>query len=153
MAPIRRVPEENLHKEFHRDPGRGVKEGGLGAQILYVGVGFPSRIQCIKNFEGGGLRGSWGWGLRSNFGAPCLYVYVLFWGSVSGSKKVEKSRKTVEEVEKVVFNSVSTLFRPLFQHFSTPGPRGPGEPFFFNFLGGRMATSIRHLHDAAHVFL
>ena len=31
----------------------GGQEGGLGAQILYVGVGFTSRIQCIKNFEGG----------------------------------------------------------------------------------------------------
>ena len=58
----------------------GGQGGGLGAQILYVGVGFPSRIQCIKNFEGGGLRGSWGWRLRSNFAAPFLYVYVLFWG-------------------------------------------------------------------------
>ena len=46
-------------------------------------VGFPSRIQCIKNFEGGGgSKGSWGWGLRSNFGAPFLYVYVLFWGLI-----------------------------------------------------------------------
>ena len=33
-----------------------------------------------KEFRGGGLRGSWGWGLRSKFGAPFLYVYVLFWG-------------------------------------------------------------------------
>ena len=34
-----------------------------------------------KEFRwGGGLRGSWGWGLRSNSGAPFLYVYVLFWG-------------------------------------------------------------------------
>ena len=33
-----------------------------------------------KEFRGGGLRGSWGWGLRSNLGAPFLYVYVLFWG-------------------------------------------------------------------------
>ena len=33
-----------------------------------------------KEFSGGGLRGSWGWGLRSNFGAPFLYVYVLFSG-------------------------------------------------------------------------
>ena len=34
-----------------------------------------------KEFRGeGGLRGSWGWGLRSNFGAPFLYVYVLFGG-------------------------------------------------------------------------
>ena len=60
----------------------GGQGGGSSAQILYVGVGFPSRIQCIKNFEGGGLRGSWGWGLRSNFGAPFLYVYVLFWGLI-----------------------------------------------------------------------
>ena len=48
-----KAPKENLHKEFRRDPGRGGQGGGLGAQILYVGVGFPSRIQCIKNFEGG----------------------------------------------------------------------------------------------------
>ena len=35
-----------------------------------------------KEFRGGGgLRGSWGWGLRSNFGAPLLYVCALFWGS------------------------------------------------------------------------
>ena len=33
-----------------------------------------------KEFRGGGLRGPWGWGLRSNFGAPFLYVYVLFRG-------------------------------------------------------------------------
>ena len=25
----------------------GGQGGGLGAQIIYVGVGFPSRIQCI----------------------------------------------------------------------------------------------------------
>ena len=35
----------------------GGSRRGLGAQILYVGVGFPSKIQCIKNFEGGGLGG------------------------------------------------------------------------------------------------
>ena len=47
---------------------------------------FPGRIQCIQNFEGGGLRGSWGWGLRSSFGAPFLYVYVLFLGLDSSWK-------------------------------------------------------------------
>ena len=84
LSRTEKAPKDNLHKEFRRDPGRGGQGGGLGAQILYVGVGFPSRIQCIKNFEGGGLRGSWGWGLRSNFGAPFLYVYLLFWGVILG---------------------------------------------------------------------
>ena len=35
---------------------RTTKEGGFGAVILYAGVIFPSKIQCIKNFKGGGLR-------------------------------------------------------------------------------------------------
>ena len=52
----------------------------MGAQILYVGVGFPSRIQCIKNFDGGGPRGCWGWGLRSNFGAP-FFMLMCFFGA------------------------------------------------------------------------
>ena len=33
----------------------GGSRRGLRRPILYVGVGFPSRIQCIKNFEGGGV--------------------------------------------------------------------------------------------------
>ena len=37
-----------------------------------------SQQNTHKEFRGGGLRGSWGCGLRSNFGAPFLYVYVLF---------------------------------------------------------------------------
>ena len=43
---------------------------------------FSQQNTVHKEFRGrgGGLRGSWGWGLRSNFGAPFLYVYVLFWG-------------------------------------------------------------------------
>ena len=50
----------------------------------------PSRIQCIKNFEGGGAKVQFlGWGLRSNFGAPSLYVYVLFWG-LTGKRKAHK---------------------------------------------------------------
>ena len=38
-----------------------------------------------KDSRGGGLRGSCGWGLRSNFGAPFLYVYVFFGGLIVGS--------------------------------------------------------------------
>ena len=34
----------------------GVREGGFGARILFAGVIFPSKIQCIKSFRGGGLR-------------------------------------------------------------------------------------------------
>ena len=42
---------------------------------------FSQQNTVHKEFRGGGgLTGSWGWGLRSNFGAPFLYVYVLFWG-------------------------------------------------------------------------
>ena len=48
-------PKKICIKNFGGTPGG--QGGGLGAQILYVGVGFPSRIQCIKNLEGGGLRG------------------------------------------------------------------------------------------------
>ena len=64
--------KKKLHKEFRRDPGRGGQGGGLDAQILYVGVGFPSRIQCIKNFEGGGSKGVLGVGSK-----------VQFWGPIS----------------------------------------------------------------------
>ena len=77
---MEKTPKENLHKELQRDPGQGGQGRGLGAQILYVGVGFSQQNTVHKDFRGGGLRGSWGWGLRSNFGAPFLYVYVLFWG-------------------------------------------------------------------------
>ena len=45
---------------------------------------FSQQNTVHKEFRGGGLRGSWGWGLRSNFGAPFLYVYVLFWGLKGG---------------------------------------------------------------------
>ena len=38
----------------------GVREGGFGARILYVGIISPSKIQCIKNFRGGGFSGSRG---------------------------------------------------------------------------------------------
>ena len=50
------VNQENPHKEFQRESGRGstVWEGGFGPRILYAGIIFPSKIQCIKNFEGGG---------------------------------------------------------------------------------------------------
>ena len=115
-----KTPKENLHKEFRRDPGRGGRGGGLGAQILYVGVGFSQQNTVHKEFRGGGLRGSWGWGLRSNFGAPFLYVYVLFWG-------LRISRTP----------SPGTLYTFLFRQFrcnparplqESPGPSGPGIP-------------------------
>ena len=42
---------------------------------------FSQQNTVHKEFRGGGgLRGSWGWGLRSNFGAPFLYVHVKFLG-------------------------------------------------------------------------
>ena len=60
---------------------------------------FSQQNTVPKEFRGGvGLRGSWGWGLRFNFGAPFLYVYVLFWGV--GRKRVETEPKTRKKVEK-----------------------------------------------------
>ena len=87
QAPTFRHPrfglaEENLHKEFRRDPGRGGQGGGLGAQILYVGVCFSQQNTVHKEFrEGGGSKGVLGVGSKVQFWEnPFLYVYVLFWG-------------------------------------------------------------------------
>ena len=58
----------------------GGQGGGLGAQILYVGVGFPSRIQCIKNFEGGGSKGVLGVGSKVQFWGPISLCLCAFLG-------------------------------------------------------------------------
>ena len=73
-----KTPKENLHKEFRRDPGRGGQGGGLGAQIPLCRCWFSQQNTVHKEFRGGGSKGVLGVGLRSNFGAPFLYVYVLF---------------------------------------------------------------------------
>ena len=73
-------PKKICIKNFGGNLAGGSRRWLRRPNSLCIGIGFPSRIQCIKNFEGGGLRGSWGWGLRSNFGARFLSVYVLFWG-------------------------------------------------------------------------
>ena len=55
----------------------GVREGGFGARILCAGVIFPSKIQRIKNFKGGG--GSQGLGRGGVYG-PILGVISLCLG-------------------------------------------------------------------------
>ena len=67
-------------------------------------------MQCIKNFEGGGLRGSWGWGLRSNFGAPFLYVYVLFWGLKPLLETREGANREKLTVKKIINNEMFFFF-------------------------------------------
>ena len=58
----------------------GVREGaperGFGARILCAGVIFPSKIQCIKNFEGGGVQGG---GSKAQFGDNFL-MFMCFSG-------------------------------------------------------------------------
>ena len=73
----KKTPKENLHKEFRR--GGGGQGGGLGAQILYVGVGFPSRIQH-KEFRGGGSKGFLGGGSKVKFWGPISLCLCAFWG-------------------------------------------------------------------------
>ena len=66
---------------------------------------FSQQDTVHKEFRGGGLRGSWGWGLRSNFGAPLLYVYVLFWGLTDS---------TQSRTEKVPQGTCATKILPNF---------------------------------------
>ena len=66
----RKKHTKKTHIRISEGVREGVWEGGFGAWILYAGVVFPSKTQCIKNFKKGGL--------RSNFGGSFLYVYVLF---------------------------------------------------------------------------
>ena len=53
-----------------------------------------------------------------------------------GQKRLKKSRKEVEKVEKRLFLTRSRPFFDFFQPFLTSGPRGPGN-LFSTFLGIR----------------
>ena len=72
-------PKKICIKNFGRTLAGGSRRG-LGAQILYVGVGFPSRIQRIKNFEGGGSKGVLGVGSKVQFWGPISLCLCAFLG-------------------------------------------------------------------------
>ena len=73
-------PKKICIKNFGGTLAGGGHGGGLGGQILYVGVGFPSRIQCIKNFEGGGSKGLLGVGSKVQFWGPISLCLCAFLG-------------------------------------------------------------------------
>ena len=70
MLGTKNAHKENPRKEFQRESGREVS----GPEFFMLVSFFPSKIQCIKNFKGGGSQGLGG-GLRPNFGG---HFYVLF---------------------------------------------------------------------------
>ena len=72
-------PKKICIKNFERTLARGSRRGLRRSNSL-CRCWFSQQNTVHKEFRGGGgLRGSWGGGgLRSNFGAPFLYVYVLF---------------------------------------------------------------------------
>ena len=71
---------KNLHKKNFGGTLAGGSRRGLRRPNSLCRCWFSQQNTVHKEFRGGGSKGSWGWGLRSNFGAPFLYVYVLFWG-------------------------------------------------------------------------
>ena len=72
-------PKKICIKNFGGTPAGGSRRGLRRPNSLRR-CWFSQRNTVHKEFRGGGLRGSWGWGLRSNFWAPFLYVYGFFWG-------------------------------------------------------------------------
>ena len=73
-----RHPEKICIKNFGGTLAGGSKRG-LRRPNSLCRCWFSQQNTVQNEFRGGGLRGSWG-RLRSNFGAPFLYVDVLFWG-------------------------------------------------------------------------
>ena len=56
----------------------GGSRRGLRRPNSFCRCWFSQQNTVHKEFRGGGLRGSWGWGLRSNFGAAflCLCAFL-----------------------------------------------------------------------------
>ena len=70
---------KNTHmKNVRGSQGGGLGGGVFGVRILYAGVNFPSKIERIKNFRGGGWVSGCRRGSKVQFWGSFLYVCVLF---------------------------------------------------------------------------
>ena len=87
---------------------------------------FSQQNTVHKEFRGGGggLRGSWGWGLRSDFGAPFLYVYVR---DKFDHNKGQKSAISAHRLHWRLSTGFFCFFSSIYVQFSKTSPLKSGE--------------------------